>query len=72
MSEFKKNSQQLNFIDIFSGAGGLSCGMEISGMNCLLGADIDSNALKTFAHNHKKAKIFCGPIENLDSKKSQY
>lgn len=69
MSRSKKSVQELNFIDIFSGAGGLSCGMEAAGMRCLLGADIDSNALKTFAHNHKEAKTFCGHIEKLDLKK---
>lgn len=64
-----KHDHQLNFIDVFSGAGGLSCGLEIAGLNCLLGVDIDKNAMKTFALNHKKAKVYCDSIANLDLKK---
>lgn len=55
------------FIDLFSGAGGLSCGLELAGMTCLLGVDMDKNALETFKHNHLQAKIFHGPIAGLSS-----
>lgn len=64
-----KYDHQLNFIDVFSGAGGLSCGLELAGLNCLLGVDIDNNAMKTFALNHKKSKVYCDSIANLDLKK---
>ena len=60
---------KLNFIDVFSGAGGLSCGMEMAGMNCLLGVDHDRYALETFAKNHKNAEIFCGDIRKLTKRK---
>jgi DNA (cytosine-5)-methyltransferase 1 len=56
----------LNFIDLFSGAGGLSCGLEMSGHNCLLGVDNDKWAMETFAHNHSQAKTYCGDIRQLD------
>ncbi len=59
---------QLNFIDVFSGAGGFSCGLEMAGMRCLLGVDHDKYAIETFAANHKKANTYCGPIEKLSSK----
>ncbi|MFN5981679.1 MAG: DNA cytosine methyltransferase, partial [Pseudanabaena sp.] len=29
------------FIDLFSGAGGMSCGLEMAGWHCLLGIDHD-------------------------------
>lgn len=60
---------KLNFIDLFSGAGGLSCGLEQAGMKCLLGVDKDRYALETFAENHKYADTFCGNIQDLTKKK---
>lgn len=62
----KKNTT-LNFIDLFSGAGGLSCGLELAGLNCLLGIDMDKNAMASFGENHKNAKTFCGPISTVTS-----
>jgi DNA (cytosine-5)-methyltransferase 1 len=40
------------FIDLFSGAGGLSKGFEWAGWKCLLGNDIEKHYLKTFEENH--------------------
>lgn len=65
----RTTKSKLNFIDVFSGAGGLSCGMEMAGMNCLLGVDHDRYALETFAKNHKNAEIFCGDIRKLTKRK---
>lgn len=61
----KRKSQKLNFIDVFAGAGGLSCGLEMAGMNCILGVDYDKYAMETFARNHKKAQVYCGDIRKL-------
>lgn len=58
-------STTLNFIDVFSGAGGLSCGMELAGLECVLGIEMDKYAAKTFAHNHKHAETYCGDIRQL-------
>lgn len=58
----------LNFIDIFAGAGGLSCGLELAGLNCLLGIDYDKYAMQTFAKNHKNAQSYCGDIRELKKK----
>lgn len=55
----------LNFIDVFCGAGGLSCGLELAGLNCLLGIDFDKHAIDTFDKNHKHATNFCGDITKL-------
>jgi DNA (cytosine-5)-methyltransferase 1 len=64
-----KNKNKLNFIDLFSGAGGLSCGLELAGMNCLLGVDMDKNAIATFKANHLEADAFCGSITELSAPK---
>lgn len=57
----------MNFIDLFCGAGGLSCGMEMAGWRCLLGVDKDSHAIDTFNQNHQYANSFSGNIEELTS-----
>lgn len=59
---------KLNFIDVFCGAGGLSCGMELAGMRCVLGVDHNKHAMETFALNHKHAKTYCGDITKLTKK----
>ncbi|MBT3982805.1 MAG: DNA cytosine methyltransferase [Bacteriovoracaceae bacterium] len=59
---------KFNFIDLFAGAGGLSCGMELAGHKCLLGVDVDKHAMKTFEQNHKYSKAYCGDIKKLKGK----
>ncbi len=64
-----KTNTPLNFIDVFSGAGGLSCGLEQAGMRCLLGIDMDKNAIETFKANHRYANAYCGSVIDLTEKK---
>lgn len=64
-----KNKSTLNFIDLFSGAGGLSNGLEQAGLKCLLGIDLDKFAIETFKANHRHAKTYCGSITDLTEKK---
>ncbi len=61
----KKSKINLNFIDVFSGAGGLSHGLEKAGHTCLLGIDMDKNAINTFKENHKSANVFCDSVKKL-------
>ena len=63
------SNAKLNFIDIFAGAGGFSCGMEMAGHKCLLGVDFNQHAMNTFEKNHKGSKVFCGDIHLLKKKK---
>lgn len=65
------NKLSLNFIDVFSGAGGLSCGMELAGLECVLGIEMDKHAAQTFSLNHKHAKTYCGDIRQLSGKMLQ-
>ena len=55
------------FIDLFSGAGGLSCGLEMSGFKCLLGIDQDKTAIETFKLNHKYAQAIAGDIRKIST-----
>lgn len=53
------------FIDLFSGAGGMSCGLELSGMKCLLAIDNNKSAIQTFQFNHRDAKTIVEDINNV-------
>jgi DNA (cytosine-5)-methyltransferase 1 len=67
-STLKKNQvKSFNFIDLFAGAGGLSCGLMESGGHCLLGVEFDKGALNTFQHNHPHSKTFGDDIRNLSA-----
>ena len=55
----------LNVVDIFCGAGGLSYGFELAGFNVLLGVDNDEVALKTFQNNHRNVQIMCKDVSKL-------
>lgn len=63
-----KSKPTLNFIDLFSGAGGLSCGLELAGMKCVLGIDMDKSAIETFKANHHSANTYCGSITDVTTK----
>lgn len=53
------------FIDLFCGAGGMSCGLEQAGWRCLLGIDFEPTAIDTFATNHPHAKAICGDLRQI-------
>ncbi|MDY7022292.1 MAG: DNA cytosine methyltransferase [Cyanobacteriota bacterium] len=53
------------FIDLFSGAGGMSCGLELAGFECVLGIDRDRASLETFQANHQNAEIICGDLREI-------
>lgn len=58
------------FIDCFSGAGGFSTGLEMTGkFKCILGIEYDRYAADTFHRNHKHATVFNGDICELTDKK---
>jgi DNA (cytosine-5)-methyltransferase 1 len=57
----------LNFIDLFCGAGGLSCGLEMNKMKCLLGIDQDKVALETFRLNHRHSQTILGDLSKIST-----
>lgn len=46
------NKQKLTFLDLFSGCGGFSAGLEQAGLKCLAGIDHNEHAINTFRANH--------------------
>jgi len=53
-------------LDLFAGAGGLSCGFEWIGGTVVGGVEIDEAAAATFAYNHPTARVWTNDIRNLD------
>jgi DNA (cytosine-5)-methyltransferase 1 len=45
-------AHQLTFLDLFSGCGGFSLGLEWSGLRCLAAIDFNDSAIDTFRRNH--------------------
>lgn len=61
--------KNLNVLDLFCGAGGLSCGFEQAGYRILLGVDNDEVALRTFKHNHLNTETLKGDITSITYEK---
>ncbi len=56
----KKNNSitdKYTFIDLFSGCGGFSAGLEQAGLNCLAGVDFNARAIETFKANHSDGTV---------------
>lgn len=49
-------------VDLFSGAGGLSHGLEQAGFRSVLAVDFDKNAAATYQKNHPGTKVICGDV----------
>lgn len=65
----KRNVRQersLRCIDLFCGAGGLSCGLSMAGIETVLGVDFDASAIQTFNENNL-GKGIVADIEELSS-----
>lgn len=56
----------LKFIDLFSGAGGLSEGLEEAGFNCLLANEVVPVFARTYRRNHIGCKVLMADIRTLD------
>lgn len=53
----------LKVLDLFSGCGGLSHGLSLTGMEILWANEIDSSASKTFSSVHKKTRLWNESVE---------
>lgn len=54
-------------IDIFSGAGGLSLGAEMAGIQVKCAIEKNESAVETLKNNHKKAYVFSSDIQAISS-----
>lgn len=56
---------KVKVFDVFSGAGGFSCGFEMAGCTVIGAVEHDKWAANTFTFNHKNAKMLVGDIETF-------
>ena len=61
----RKRRTRLTYVDLFSGAGGISKGFEMAGMEGIYGLDHFDSAVQTYARN------FDHPIFNFQTLKAQ-
>ena len=50
-------SSKPTFVDLFSGCGGFSTGLEQAGLSCLAGIDHNEHAISTFRANHPEGTV---------------
>lgn len=60
----KDERNGLNFIDLFSGAGGLSCGMVMAGYTPLANVEIMEQAVSTYKYNFVDKKGFSESVQS--------
>lgn len=54
---------KFKILDLFSGAGGLSCGLsQVNDFTTIIANDVNADALKTFKYNHPEAITILGDI----------
>lgn len=57
----------IKVFDVFSGAGGFSCGFEMAGCDVIGAIERDKWAADTFTYNHPNAKMLLGDIETFSN-----
>lgn len=57
---------QFNFVDLFAGAGGLSCGLTMAGFTPVASVEIMPEAVETYSYNFIKRKGFKESVESRD------
>ena len=58
-------SNEYYFVDLFSGAGGLSCGLSMAGWKCAFAVDVNQEAIDTFNANHKNVETYADDVSKL-------
>ena len=56
----------INFIDLFSGAGGISVGARNAGLNKIASIEIDKDASATIRNNFPESQHIESPIEKVE------
>ena len=64
-----REKKKLTVLDLFSGCGGLSIGLETAGFDIKLGIDNWDKSLETFQKNHKNSEILCSDLSKLSPQK---
>ncbi len=65
MKKHRKSEKSMIGVDLFAGAGGMSLGAQMAGIDVQLAVEKDPHAAKTYAHNHPNTRIFIEDIANV-------
>lgn len=57
----------MNYVDLFSGAGGLSLGFEEQGFENVFAIEIDKNASETYKYNFPNNKLISKDITTISN-----
>ncbi len=66
---FSQDVNKFTAIDLFSGVGGLTCGLKKSGYSVLMGVEIDKETARVYECNHPEVFIESSDIRNIEVKK---
>ena len=64
----ERNYPYRTMIDLFAGAGGLSCGLEQAGFHPVLANEMVEQYANTYQVNHPDTKVIVGDIRDIDEK----
>lgn len=70
-SRIKTENTQYNFMDLFSGCGGISCGFEMANFKLKFSCEIDKDASATMKRNFPETIHHDGPVQDIDPKDVQ-
>lgn len=62
---YKGNDAKMIGVDLFAGAGGMSLGAEMAGINVKYAVEKDVSAAKTYALNHPNTNVYNGDIADV-------
>lgn len=65
MAKNKDISRQIGVVDLFSGIGGLTCGMRQAGLGVIAGVDIDEECQYAYEANNRPARFIKQSVEDL-------
>jgi len=55
----------VKFIDLFAGAGGLSCGLEMAGFQAILANELVEQYAETYKKNNPGVKVVVGDVRQV-------
>lgn len=71
MGKQRNYKKELKAIDFFCGAGGMTYGLGLAGINVLAGIDIDSECIETYEYNNPDSVFIHADIRELDKTEFQ-